>query len=144
MAYHRGLVAPALSAQARLLAAANAWCALTEARPHRPQMTDAEAAIEPSAQAKAGLLDRRAVDAVMTVAGQEGSRTRRAASVQALLDREIEVLRLLARQQTNAAIAGQLGLSHKTAERHVTHIYDKLGVTTRAGAAIHALETGLL
>ncbi len=143
MAYHRGLVAPALSAQARLLAAANAWCALTEARPHRPKMTDAEAAIEPSAQAKPRLLDRRAVDVVLTVAGQKGSRTRRAASA-ALSDREIEVLRLLARQQTNAAIAGQLGLSHKTVERHATHIYDKLGVTTRAGAAIHALETGLL
>lgn len=141
--YHRGLAAPALSAPARLLAAANAWCALTEPRPHRPQMTETEAAVALSAQAKAGLFDRRAVDAVLTVAGQKGSRTRRAPS-SALSEREIEVLRLLAREATNAAIAGLLGLSAKTVERHVTHIYDKLGVTTRAGAAIHALENGLL
>ena len=141
--YHRGLAAPALSAQARLLAAANAWCALTEPRPHRPQMTGAEAAVALSAQAKAGLFDRRAVDAVLTVAGQKGAWSRRAAS-SALSEREIEVLRLLSREQTNMAIASQLGLSPKTVERHVTHIYDKLGVATRAGAAIYALENGLL
>lgn len=141
--YHRGLAAPALSAQARLLATANAWCALTEPRPHRPQMTEAEAAVALSAQAKAGLLDRRSVDAVLTVAGQKGARTRRAAS-SALSEREIEVLRLVSRENTNAAIASLLGLSPKTVERHVTHIYDKLGVTTRAGAAIYALENGLL
>ena len=141
--YHLGLVAPSLSASARLLAAANAWCALTETRPHRPQMTDAEAAVALSAQAKAGLFDRRAVDAVLTSAGQKGAHTRRATSI-ALSEREIEVLRLVSREQTNAAIAGVLGLSPKTIERHVTHIYDKLGVTTRAGAALYALENGLL
>jgi DNA-binding CsgD family transcriptional regulator len=141
--YHRGLSAPALSAPARLLAAANAWCALTEPRPHRPQMTANEAAAALSAQARAGLYDRRAVDAVLTAAGQKGARSRRAAS-SALSEREIEVLRLLSRERTNAAIADQLGLSPKTVERHVTHIYDKLGVATRAGAAVWALENGLL
>ena len=95
------------------------------------------------AQAKAGLFDRKAVDAVLTATGQKGAHTRRAASV-ALSEREIEVLRLVAREQTNMAIAVALGLSHKTVERHVTHIYDKLGVATRAGAAIYALENGLL
>ena len=141
--YHRGLAGSSLSGTARLLAAANAWCALTEARPHRPQMTEAEAAAELTTQAKAGLFDRKAVDAVLTAAGQKGARARRAASV-TLSEREIEVLRLLSRGGTNAAIADELGLSPKTVERHVTHIYDKLGVTTRAGAAIYALENGLL
>ena len=141
--YHRGLAGPALSATARLLAVANAWCALTEARPHRQQMTEAEAATELSAQTKAGLFDRRTADAVLTAVGQRGAHARRAASI-ALSEREIEVLRLVAREGTNAAIATALGLSPKTVERHVTHIYDKLGVTSRAGAAIYALETGLL
>jgi HD-GYP domain-containing protein (c-di-GMP phosphodiesterase class II) len=141
--YHRGLAAPALPATARLLAAANAWCALTEARPHRPQMTEAEAATELSAQVKAGLLDRKAVDAVLTAAGQKGLRTHRAGSI-ALSEREIEVLRLVSRERTNAAIADALGISPKTVERHVTHIYDKLGIATRAGAAIYALENGIL
>ena len=141
--YHRGLAGPALSVPARLLAAANAWCALTETRPHRPQMTDDEAATALSAQAKQGRFDGKAVDAVLTAAGQKGARTRRAASI-ALSEREIEVLRLVSREQTNAAIGEALGISPKTVERHVTHIYDKLGVATRAGAAIYALENGLL
>ncbi len=141
--YHRGLAAPALSASARLLAAANAWCALTETRPHRPQMTETEAAAALSAEAKAGHFDRKAVDAVLTAAGQKGAHTRRSASI-ALSEREIEVLRMVSREQTNPAIALALGLSPKTVERHVTHIYDKLGVMTRAGAAIYALENGLL
>ena len=54
------------------------------------------------------------------------------------------MLRLVAREVTNAAIAATLGISPKTVERHVTHIYDKLGVSTRAGAAIYALENGLM
>jgi len=141
--YHRGLAAPALSAKARLLAAANAWCALTETRPHRQQMTEAEAATALSAQAKDGLFDRKAVDAVLTSTGQKGTHTRRAASI-ALSEREIEVLQHVAREETNVAIAATLGLSPKTVERHVTHIYDKLGISTRAGAAIYAMENGLL
>lgn len=141
--YHRGMQASGLSAPARLLAAANAWCALTEARPHRPQMSESEAASSLTAQAKEGLFDRNAVDAVLTAAGQRGVHTRRASSM-LLSEREIEVLRHVAREETNASIAKTLGISPKTVERHVTHIYDKLGMSTRAGAAIYALENGLL
>lgn len=141
--YHRGLEASGLSAPARLLAAANHWCSLTEARPHRPAMTEAAAATALSARAAAGEFDRRCADAVLTSVGQRGPRTRRAASI-ALTDREIEVLRLVARERTNSSIAATLGISPKTVERHVTHIYEKTGVSSRAGAAIHALENGYL
>lgn len=79
--YHRGLAATAISAKARLLTAAIAWCALTETRPHRQQMTDSEAASTLSAEAKAGLFDRNAVDAVLTAVGQNGPRRRRAAGI---------------------------------------------------------------
>lgn len=141
--YHRGLAAPMLPAPARLLAAANAWCAFTEPRPHRPRMTEDEAAVAMRAEAKSGRLDERAVDAVLTAAGQKSAQSRRAASI-ALSEREIEVVRLVARQQSNKEIARSLGISPKTVERHVTHVYDKLGVTTRAGAALYATENGLL
>jgi HD-GYP domain-containing protein (c-di-GMP phosphodiesterase class II) len=141
--YHRGLGAPMIPAAARLLAAANAWCALTEPRPHRPTMTETEAASALNAQAKAGALDARAVDAVLTAAGQKPLQSRRAAAI-ALSEREIEVLRLVAGQQSNKGIARKLGISPKTVERHVTHIYDKLGVTTRAGIALYATENGLI
>jgi DNA-binding NarL/FixJ family response regulator len=53
------------------------------------------------------------------------------------------VLRLVARENTNPAIAETLGLSPKTVERRVTRTHQKIGVTSRA-AAIHALENGLL
>ena len=106
-------------------------------------MTGTEACSELRARANEGLLDRNAVDAVTTSVGQRGNWTRRAASI-ALTEREVEVLRLVAREQTNQSIGQALGISPKTVERHVTHIYDKIGVSSRAGAAIHALENGLM
>jgi len=141
--YHRGLQASGLSAPARLLAAANSWCSLTETRPHRQALTVPEACEALRAQVREGLLDRHAVDAVTTSVGQRGSWTRRSSSM-ALTEREAEVLRLVARERTNPAIAGTLGISSKTVERHVTHIYQKIGVSSRAGAAVYALENGLM
>jgi HD-GYP domain-containing protein (c-di-GMP phosphodiesterase class II) len=140
--YHRGLAGAALSAPARILAVANAWCALTEARPHRPTYTEAEAAKILHGEAKAGKLDGRAVDAVLSGQGQK-PHGRRTAAI-SLSDREMEVLRLVARQQSNKDIARVLGISPKTVERHITHVYDKLGVVSRAGATLHAAENGWL
>lgn len=141
--YHRGLAGPTIPPAARLLAAANAWCALTEARPHRQTMTEAEASRALMGLGKSGQLDARAVDAVLTAAGQKPAQSRRSSGI-GLSEREIEVLRLVAGQQSNKAIALTLGISPKTVERHVTHIYDKLGVTTRAGVALYATENGLI
>jgi HD-GYP domain-containing protein (c-di-GMP phosphodiesterase class II) len=140
--YHRGLAGLALSSSARILAAANAWCALTEARPHRPVHTEPEAAKALSGEVKAGRLDARAVDAVLSAQGQK-PHARRSSAI-TLSDREMEVLRLVARQHSNKAIARSLGISPKTVERHVTHVYDKLGVISRAGATLHASENGWL
>jgi DNA-binding CsgD family transcriptional regulator len=81
------------------------------------------------------------VDAVLSAAGATPAR-RRAANI-ALSEREIEVLRLVALQHSNKQIARELKISPKTVERHITHIYDKIGATTRAGAALYALEKGL-
>ena len=47
-------------------------------------------------------------------------------------------------QRLLGAIAASLGISGKTVERHVTHIYQKIGVSSRAGAAVYALENGLM
>jgi len=51
-----------------------------------------------------------------------------------LTDRELEILRLVALGHTNVAIAHALGISHRTAAKHLEHIYRKLGVTSRAAA----------
>ena len=57
-----------------------------------------------------------------------------------LTPRELEVLRLLAAGETNKAIASQLVLSERTVDRHVSNIYAKLGVSSRAAATAYAYE----
>lgn len=61
-----------------------------------------------------------------------------------LTARELEVLRLVASGLTNGAIAGQLSLSEKTVDRHVSNIFLKLDVSSRAAATAHAFKQGLL
>ena len=60
-----------------------------------------------------------------------------------LTPREREVLRLLVEGRSNPEIAAALFVSPRTAETHVTHILAKLGVTSRAEAAAHAVRVGL-
>ena len=57
-----------------------------------------------------------------------------------LSEREAQVLRLLAGGKTNRAIANELFISEKTVARHVSNIYDKLGVSSRAGATAWAFQ----
>lgn len=61
-----------------------------------------------------------------------------------LTPREVEVLRFLARGQTNRQISRQLVVSPATVKVHVEHILAKLGVSDRTQAAVRASETGLL
>jgi DNA-binding NarL/FixJ family response regulator len=60
-----------------------------------------------------------------------------------LTEREREILRLIARGESNAEIAGQLSISMKTVRNHVSNIYNKLQVADRAQAAIRARDAGL-
>ena len=60
-----------------------------------------------------------------------------------LSDREREVLGLIARGSTNASIAGDLGLSLKTVQNHVSNILAKLQLADRAQAMLRAREAGL-
>jgi len=63
-----------------------------------------------------------------------------------LTPREIEILELVAADGTNASIAGQLGIAESTVGHHLEHVYRKLGVGSRAGAAVwlerHRRELG--
>jgi DNA-binding NarL/FixJ family response regulator len=54
------------------------------------------------------------------------------------------VPRLLARGLVTKQVARRLGISVKTADNHIQHIYAKIGVSTRAGATIFAMEHGLV
>jgi DNA-binding NarL/FixJ family response regulator len=64
--------------------------------------------------------------------------------VAGLSEREIEVLRLVARGLTIKHIAQQLSIAPKTVDNHIQHIYATIGVTTRAAAALFATEHQLL
>lgn len=140
--YPRGLRGESIPLTARVLAAADTYHALREARPHRPARSADEAQAHLRGEVAAGRLDGEAVNAVL---GAAGHRVRRRADLPAgLTPREAEVLVLLARGCTNREIARQLTISMKTADAHVQHIYTKMGVSTRGAAALFAMRHGLV
>lgn len=141
--YHRALPSASQSLAARILAAADVYHALTENRPHRLAIQPEAAARELQAQVRAGKLDGDAVKNVLSAAGHTVSKTRRE-MVAGLSERELEVLRWLSRGLTTRQIAKQLVISEKTADSHIQHIYAKIGVSTRAGATMFAMEHQLL
>jgi DNA-binding NarL/FixJ family response regulator len=61
-----------------------------------------------------------------------------------LTPRELQVLRLVATGETNKAIAGQLVLSERTVDRHVSNILAKVGASSRAAATAYAYEHQLV
>lgn len=141
--YHRGLSASSIPMGARILAAADFFHTKIEARPHRPQLTPDAAAEETRQQVQTGRLDRDAANAVLSVAGQSGLPPR-AGLPSGLTDREVEVLRLIAGGRSIREMAQVLYLSPKTVDHHIQHIYGKVGVSTRAAAALFAMRHDLL
>jgi HD-GYP domain-containing protein (c-di-GMP phosphodiesterase class II) len=140
--YHRGTRAAQLPMAVRVLAAADVFQALRSARPHRPALSAERAAAEVGRMAGARLLDPDAVNAVIAAAGagRPGARTVRAG----LTQRQVEVLCLIAQGLSNRDIARRLTISSRTAEHHVQDVYARIGVSSRAGAAMFAMEHGLL
>jgi DNA-binding CsgD family transcriptional regulator/pimeloyl-ACP methyl ester carboxylesterase len=74
---------------------------------------------------------------------RDGSEGRAASRLSPLSPRELEVLRLLASGESNAEIAGRLGLTVNTVERHVLNLYRKIDARGRADAAAYAVRHGL-
>jgi HD-GYP domain-containing protein (c-di-GMP phosphodiesterase class II) len=140
--YHRALAGPAVPVPARLLAAADAYAAMTEARPHRSALSVADATAALRAEARAGRFAPDAVDAVLEAAGQRPRRRRSGPA--GLTPREVEVLGLIARGATTRQVARQLGISPKTAGTHIERIYMKTGASTRSTVTLFALQNGLL
>ena len=141
--YHHGLAGAAIPVTARLLAAADTFQALTQDRPHRAAHAPAQAAERLADEVRTGRLDADCVRAVVEAAGQEATPAR-AGWPNGLSDREVEVLRLVARGLSNREVAQALVISRRTAEHHVQHVYAKIGTSTRAAAALFAMEHDLL
>jgi HD-GYP domain-containing protein (c-di-GMP phosphodiesterase class II) len=140
--YHREAGGGDIPMLARVLAAADAFQAMTQPRAYRPAHAPEAAAEAVSREAAQGRLDPEAAAAVREEAGHRapGRRPRTGG----LTDRQLEVVRLVAQGLSNRDIARALVVSPRTAERHVQDIYARIGVSTRAGAALFAMQHGLL
>jgi DNA-binding NarL/FixJ family response regulator len=115
---------------------------MREPRPHRPALARDEAATQLRGDVKAGRRDAETVEAVLGAAGHRVSR--RHGGPAGLTQREVEVLRLVARGLSNKEIAARLVISPKTVANHVEHIYAKIDASTRAAAGLFAMRHGLL
>jgi HD-GYP domain-containing protein (c-di-GMP phosphodiesterase class II) len=142
--YHRACRAREIPPACRVLAAADAYQAMTQRRPHRDALPAEEAGRQLLEESRAGRLDSDAVAAVLEAAGQFHTRVRRDLRPAGLTEREIDVLRLVAEGCSNREVAKRLTISPRTADHHVQHIYAKIGVSSRAAAALFALEHDLL
>jgi HD-GYP domain-containing protein (c-di-GMP phosphodiesterase class II) len=138
--YHRGVSAADLEQPSRLLAAADAYRSTIETRPGRPAMTAAATAGELREAARAGTLDPDAVAAVLEAAGHRPERIVRPGG---LTQREEQTLTLLAQGLATKQIGRALGVTPKTADHYVQQVYAKIGVRTRAAAAVYAMQHGL-
>jgi two-component system NarL family response regulator len=78
------------------------------------------------------------------LAAAVGARLAERVTSEGLTDRELEVLRLMARGGTNEALAAALGVRAGTVKWHVTHIMEKLGATDRTMAVSIALQRGII
>jgi len=140
--YPRQASASSLPIASRILAAADVYHALLEERPHRAAHSPEDAARILDGEATARRLDTAAVKWVLDAMGH-GTRQRRAWPA-GLSDREVDVLRLLTRGLTNKEIGVALDISSRTVQQHTLNIYEKIGVSTRAAAALFASEHDLL
>ena len=142
--YHRSLPGSALSPSARILAAADAYHAMTEARPHRDALEPEQAAATLRGEVRAGRIDADAAEDVLTAAGHRRASARERARPAGLTARELEVLLLVARGASSRDVAQELTIAEKTARNHIEHIYTKLDVSTRAEASLYAMRHGLV
>ncbi len=141
--YHRQAKGSSIPAPARVLAAADACQAMSQDRPHRPALDGEAAAAQLVEGMDQGLFDADAARAVLEAVGHVRARPRPRGAA-GLSEREVEVLRLMTRGLSNPEIGRRLFISPRTAEHHVQHIYTKIGVSTRAGAAVFAMHHDLL
>ena len=142
--YHKGTRSSERGAE--ILSAVDVYVGLTTDRADRDASSAATAAVELRRLASAGLLEPGAAEAVLAAAGHDEPppKVKRVHHPGGLSGREVEVLRLAARGLTTRAIAEQLYISPKTADHHIQHVYTKIGVSTRAAAALWAMEHELV
>ncbi len=145
--YHKRVRTSGDNLAACILAATEIYVGMTSERADRPAHSGADAAAELRRLESAGAIEARASRAVLVAAGHgegEASPGRRAHHPGRLSRREIDVLRLAAKGLTTKQIGDRLYVSTKTADHHIQHIYNKIGVSTRAAAALWAMQNAVV
>jgi HD-GYP domain-containing protein (c-di-GMP phosphodiesterase class II) len=140
--YPRGERQDITARSARLLAAADTYHAMIERRPYRDAHTPQQAERRLREEVLAGRLCPRAVDCVLSAVGHASRSSPELPN--GLTAREVEVLVRVARGLTSKEVALALRISTRTAQHHLEHIYEKIGVSTRAAAALFAVRNGLI
>ena len=141
--YHKRVQADSDDLGACVLAATEIYVGLTTERADRLAFSPADAAEQLRTLEAQGVLEPRASRAVLVAAGHGEPRTplgKRPLNPGGLTRREVDVLRLAARGLTTREIADRLYISPKTADHHIQHIYGKIGTSTRAAAALWAMQ----
>jgi DNA-binding CsgD family transcriptional regulator len=140
--YPRRGPARLLPPASRILAAADMAFAMSEPRPYREARSPDSIARELCAEVSAGRLDASAATAVLASLGVSARVAPR--KVHGLSERELEVCCLIARGKMNKEIAEVLGITFRTVQNHVYHIFEKLGVHSRSGVAVWLIENDLV
>ncbi len=141
--YHKRVRADSDQLAACVLAATEIYIGLTTERADRPAHPPGDAAAELHRLESEAVLEPRASRAVLVAAGHGEPRPGTGKRLQhpgGLTRREVDVLRLAARGLTTREIGDRLFISPKTADHHIQHIYGKIGVSTRAAAALWAMQ----
>ena len=141
--YHRRLRSGTGDRAACVLAATEIYVGMTSERADRPRFSADQAAAELRRLESEGELEPSATRAVLVAAGHgepDARPQKRPKNRGGLSHREVEVLQLAARGLTTREIADRLVISPKTADHHIQHIYTKIDVSTRAAAALWAMQ----
>jgi HD-GYP domain-containing protein (c-di-GMP phosphodiesterase class II) len=145
--YYRGLSGEQIPVGARIISVADGFDELTHETPDREAVDVTVALIRLQDDAGGGGLWPEAVSALQQELGAAGppqARRKSAAQPAGLTEREVEILRMLARGMSRRQIADELVISQHTVRHHLEHIYAKVGVGTRVAAALFAVEHDLI
>jgi HD-GYP domain-containing protein (c-di-GMP phosphodiesterase class II) len=147
--YHKRVRSDGVDPAAAVLAAAEVYVGMTTERADRPAFAPEAAAAELTKLTSGNVLEPRAVRAVLVAAGHGEPAgpprpKRRKKLAGGLSQREVDVLKLAARGLTTKEIAERLFISTKTADHHIQHVYTKIGVNTRAAAALWAIQNSVV
>lgn len=145
--YHKRVRSDAVDSGACVLAAVEVYVGMTTDRADRDALSPEDASVELRRLASEGIIEPRASRAVLVAAGHGEPRARtvsRSKHAGGLTRRQVDVLRLASRGLTTSQIADRLHISTKTADHHIQHIYTKIGVSTRAAAALWASQHALV